>query len=68
MVVMVVGHVYRLNLSGGGLVSAIGDYRGGGDDFSLKVFYDEAVKEAEDVVFFVEVVIHYSSWLAMQYV
>lgn len=48
------------------LIGAVGDYGSSAGDFSLKVLDDEAVEEAEYVVLFVEIVIHYTSWLAVR--
>lgn len=47
------------------LVRAVGDYGSSAGDFSFKVLDDEAVEEAEYVVLFVEIVVHYTSWLAV---
>ena len=41
------------------LVGAVGDYGSSAGEFSFKVLDDEAVEEAEYVVLFVEIVVHY---------
>lgn len=42
------------------LIGAIGDDGSSGGHFSFKIFDDQAIEEAEYVIFFVEIVVHYS--------